>query len=168
MDPQQNFMAAPSSPEQVPGVPEDQNNPTSLPGDNTELSQEQMKSNLDIAMGKVNERYDKLNNELISNDEEIKKGSTQALRDLYDLFKSYGIDPNNPEEVLSFLEEVKKLSPELYTQVQQAIQMLMGGLTEEETETPSSITNIPNENNPGIPPADNMNINPNEESSQNI
>lgn len=132
------------------------------PGDVSQgLSQDEMKANLQDLMSKIQGKYQ----EFGSAQEEAKAGlDTQkelTLNEIFDLLKKLGIDPSNVEEVNAFLEKIKETNPELYQQIEKSLETLMGGdVTQGAEGVPPQTT--------GEMPAENMNINTNEASQQNL
>lgn len=155
MDPfnQSPVAPAPASPEAVPGIPNT--------ASSTELSQEQMKTNLQDMMSKINEKYSQFKTQKFSSDNIIKKQKGEALRQLFDFFQSKGIDPNNPEDIKAYLDNIKEKRPELYAQIEQAIQTILG---DEPEVAPSPAAEIPST----LDEANNMNINQNEAPQETV
>jgi len=100
------------------------------PVDDPGLSQDQMRTNLQDMMAKVDGKYQEFNAQKFSSDNQSQEIKSQVLRELFDLFESKGIDPNNPEEVKEFLDTIKQNNPELYQQVEQALKTLLNGDSE--------------------------------------
>lgn len=125
-----------------------------------ELTQEQMRSNLEELMGRIESKYQDFNSERFSSDNQIQDQKNQSLRDLFSYLRSVGVDPSNVEEVRAFLDKMKEQTPELAQQFEQALQILLG----EEISPEQNSVEEPNPNE-----EQNMNINiPNEETQQNL
>ena len=156
MDPlnQSSVAPAPASPEAVPGIPDTTSS--------TELSQEQMKTNLQDMMSKIDEKYSQFKTQKFASDNMIKKQKGEALRQLFDFFQSKGVDPNNPEDIKAYLDNIKEKRPELYAQIEQAIQTILGD-EDITTTSPSDMSEIPSDSI-----ANNMNINQNEASQKTV
>lgn len=152
------FSPAPASPATVPGV-------TDTVGQ-TDLSQDQMISNLKELMSKIQNKYQDFNSSKAISESKIMQSKSQSLREVFDLLQSSGVDPSNVEQVQEFLDKIKENSPELYQQIESILKDIIGGdvINEEATvdngEIPQNIETMPSEN---------MNINnTNETPSQNI
>ena len=160
MDPltpnQSSVAPAPASPEAVPGIPVD--------GAQAELSQEEMKKNLQDLMAKIEGKYQEFNTQKFSSDNKTKEQKGEILRQLFDLFQSKGIDPNNPEEVKAYLDKIQASNPELFAQIEQALQSILG----DDQAGMEANAAAPTDVAPGGAPVDNMNINPNEAPQENI
>lgn len=143
MDPLEQMQPAPESPVSPPGV-------TGTP----ELSQDEMRKNLQYMMAKIDASYQDFNTQKFSSANKVQDQRSQLLRDLFDLLQSMGVDPSIPEEVKAFLDKIKQENPELYQQIEESLQTLLG----EEV--------APVEN--GEIPQTNMNINKYENPPQNI
>lgn len=137
------------------------NQPISTPSE-TGLSQDEMKTNLQDLMSKIEGKYQDFNTQRFSSENKLKGQEGDALRVLFDLFESAGVDPSNPEEVRMFLDNIKQNNPELAQQLEQVLQSILGEEQPEliPAEAPASI-----EEGAGT----NMNtINPNEAIQQNL
>lgn len=143
---------APISPEAVPGIP----NETA----STELSQDQMKANLQDMMSKIEEKYKDFNAQKFSSDNNLQKQKGEVLRQLFDFFQSKGIDPNNPEDVKAYLDKIRQNNPELYAQIEQSINTIL----EDEPETMLPPAEMPST----LDEVNNMNINQNEASQETV
>lgn len=125
----------------------------------TELSQEQMKANLQDMMSKIDSKYQDFNSQKFSSDNKYKVQQGEALRQLFDILQSFGVDPSNVEEVGAFLNKIKNSNPELGQQLEESLSVLLG------EDVPVENTNA-NGEMPGASsqtgeatPENNMNIN---------
>jgi uncharacterized protein YfkK (UPF0435 family) len=150
----------PQSPQEVPGIPT-----------GGELSQDQMRSNLQGMMSKIENKQQDVNSQSFLSEFDLKKQKGESLRQLFDIFQSMGIDPSNAEEVGAFLDKIKKNNPELSQQIEKILSSMLeegdsSGIPLE--STPEVSQEVPQGT---LPPTDpnmgNMNMN-NAESSQNI
>lgn len=162
MDPLNPQVApVPSSPAGVPGIPD-----ASAAGP---LSQEQMRANLQEVQGKLQDSFSGFNKQVKMNDISSKEQASELLRQLFDMLQSQGVDPNSPEAVKAFLDQMKESNPERYQHIVQALQMIMSGDTEapamppEGGAAPAAEPVAPLEGNP----SGNMNIQ-NESAPQNV
>lgn len=136
------FQPAPVSPTEVPTIP---NTPTQS------LSQDEMRNNLKNMMDKIDTKYQNFQTSQFSYDNQNAQAKSQALREVFDLLQSAGVDPSNVEQVQQFLDEIKTKSPELYQQVVKVLQDIIsedinnGGETDQPETLPSNM-NINNEN----------------------
>jgi len=147
MDPQaQEFNPAPASPPEVGGAP------TPVEGG---MSQEMMRDNLEALMNKIQERYASIKGQRSANAETLMEQKSIALKEVFDLFQSMGIDPNNVNEVRDFLDSIKNSDPELSQKIESALESLLEDDTSEVNQ------------NPGVNPED-MNIQQDETIQQNI
>ena len=138
-EPASSFAPAPASPAEVPE--------TVAP----ELPQEEMMANLEALMAKIEDSYQQFGPQKFAVDKQAQDLKSQAMRQLFDLLQSKGIDPNDPEAVGAYLDQIKSDNPELYQQVEQALELILGS-----------------DQGAGAPSPDNMNMNPNEDVSQNL
>lgn len=132
MDPvEQSVAPVPASPEVAPAG----------------LSQDQMKTNLQDLMSKIEARYQDFNAQKFSSSNKIQAQQGDTLRGIFDLLETSGVDPSNPEEVKAFLDQIRASNPELAKQLEEVLQSVLG----EETAEPEVTEEIPSEN---------MNMNP--------
>ena len=149
MDPiESNVQPAPTSPPSVPGIPTGIN----------ELPQEQMRTNLQDLMSKIDNKYQDFNAQKFSSDNATKEGEGEVLRQIFDLLQAKGIDPSNVEQVKAFLDKIKEQDPGLYQQIEEALKGLIGENTQVPPEN-QEISQDFNEAPKGIDPSENMNIN---------
>ena len=114
---------APLSPASSAGIP-------STP----EVSQDEMRANIQDMMSKIDGKYQDFSSQNFSSDNSLQGQQGQLLRDFFDLLQSMGIDPSNPEEVKTFLDKIKEQNPELYQQIEQVLQTLLGEDASQDTE----------------------------------
>jgi len=152
MDPlqQPSIAPAPVSPPEAPGIPGQENQP--------ELSQEQMRGNIQGLMSKLQTKNQDLEAQQLSSGNNMDKAKGEALRELFDILENMGIDPNNVEQVGAFLNKLKENNPELHQQVESSLESLLGDKTLDE----------PTEGTPEMDPSLNMNINTNATPQENI
>ena len=136
--PEPNPIGTPIQPEQQPISP---------------LSQEEMKANMQAAMGQLDSKYGDFNSKkfALGNKDQENKGA--LLREIFAYFESVGVDPSNPEEVNKYLEDLKIENPELFQQLEFVLESILGGSP---GGTPSN--QVP----------ENMNINKYENLQQNL
>jgi len=130
------FAPTPESPTEAPGIPSEGN-----------LSQEQMQSNLQELLAKLKGKAGSFDSQKTALDSQLETRRQETLQEIFDLFKAKGIDPNNPDEIQAFLDDLKQKNPVMYDLVVKTLNSVLG--PEEESEQ-------------------NMNINPNEAPQQNI
>lgn len=144
------FPQVPESPTEVPGIAD--------PNMTAAMSQEEMKANLQGMMSKI----EALNNQNKAGSASLEiqnqKDRSAALQQIFELFQQNGIDPGDVEQVKAFLAKIQQSNPELASMVEKALVSILG---EEGGEVP------PTEGEVALP-QDNMNINPNEQTGQNI
>jgi hypothetical protein len=142
MDPNQepapSFAPAPASPEGVVGV-------------EGGMPQEQMKANLQDMLSKIDNKYKEFDDSKFSSDNIAAKKKSEALSELFSILQSKGIDPNDPEELKAYLDDIQSRDPELYKQIVGGIEAILG----------------PQEGTEALP-SDNMNINQNEVPQENV
>ena len=109
-----------------------------------ELSQEEMTQNLKEMMEKIQSKYSEFGAQDFSTKNKQKVLEGQALREIFNLLQSMGVDPSNVEEVGAFLNKIKETNPELSKQIEESLQALLGEeqSTSQEDETDSSNMNI--------------------------
>jgi len=149
----------PQSPPEAPGIPgEVPGMPGGAPG---ALSQEQMKGNLQDLMSKIEGKYQDFNSQKFASGNKAREQQSEALRQVFDLLQSLGIDPSNVEEVKAFLDQIRETNPELSQQLEVALEALLG--TEDEDLVPMQEEMPVSEELPlgqeGMPLEENMNIN---------
>lgn len=129
------------------------------------LTQDQMKANLQELMSKIEAKMQDFNSQKFSTDNKLKEQQSQALRQIFDLFKSNGVDPSNLDEVSAFLQKVKDTNPELAQQLEKALEIILG----EDPLIPEVIENQGGESASTGETPDNMNINTNDQAiPQNV
>lgn len=151
------FTQPPTSPASVPGIPASAGQPT--------MSQEEMMNNLKNLMSSIDNKYQDFNSSKSMSDSNVMQDKSQSLREVFDLLQSAGVDPSNVEEVQSFLNKIKENNPELYQQIEKALQSIMGG----EVDPGASVDTGEVSQDPNAISDPNMNINnSNDTSQQNI
>ena len=160
MDPtNEQFPVAPASPAPVPGIPASPLAGESVGGG---LSQEEMVKNLEELMAKIEGKYQDFNSQKFATNNKLQESKSETLRQIFDVFESLGIDVNNVEEVRAFLDKLRESNPELSQQLEQALQTVLG---DEVAPAPSDVVPVPETE--GLL-SDNMNINNDETTSQNV
>jgi hypothetical protein len=117
------IMDAPASPEEVPGIEQE---------GEQELSQEEMRGNLDDIMSKINEAYSGFDTQNFVSQANKKEYQSAVMQELYDVFESMGIDPTNVEEVKEFLDRIKEKRPDLYVKIEKILTEIMDNSEEPE------------------------------------
>ena len=132
-----------------------------------QMSQEQMKANLQEMMSKIEAKYQEFNTQKFSSNNKIKEQQGETLREIFDLFKTNGVDPSNVEEVGAFLKKIGSTNPELFKQVETALASILGedllapiGAENSTGDVVPPEDNVPAEG--AVPLDNNMNINTNE------
>ena len=136
------FQPAPVSPTEAPATSNTQTQ---------DLPQEEMRDNLKNMMEQNDNKYQNFKAGQFSYDNQKEQAKSQALREVFDLLQSAGVDPSNVEQVQQFLDEIKTKSPELYQQVVKVLQDIISedvnnGETTNLVENPPSNMNINNTN----------------------
>jgi len=147
MDPQAEFQEAPASPAQAPEI--------GGPGEG--MSQEMMRSNLRGMMEQIKQKMGGVKAAKFGLDKQRAESKSVTLRNIYDYFESVGVDPSNPDEVRTYIEDMRSESPELAAQLEAYLQEALGA--EEEGFVPSVDEGEPEGFDEGGFSSDNMNIN---------
>ena len=143
------------------------------------LSEEEMRTNLQNTMAKLQDKHDEFENQQFSSGIQNAERRSEALSELFTILESKGVDPENPEEIRRFLDGIRETNPEIADQIEKAIIGLLG---EEETEALAEEEMTGGLNEEGLSglgeevdgitpegqPSEDMNINNNEEIQQNI
>lgn len=58
---------------------------------------------------------------------DAEKERMNALMEVFDTMKQYGIDPSNMEQVTQFIDYLQQNNPEMYQMFVEAFEMLLGG-----------------------------------------
>lgn len=132
--------------------------PTPPAGTSAMLSQDEMKANIRELLGKMDAKHQEFNAGKFALDAQSKDKQSEALRQVFDLLQSKGIDPSNIDQVKTFFDKIKSVHPELSQQLEMALQLIMGDNQQSAGIAPD----------PGAFPAANMNINQNEAPQQTI
>jgi len=90
--------------------------------------------------------------------------NSDILRQVFEKLQMAGVDLTDRESVANFINKLRQNNPELADMFEQAMDRLLG----EEMEQNPDISQDPNMMGLGMPPQNNMNINPNETNTQNI
>lgn len=114
---QQPIPQAPVSPDATSSIPE-------VP--QTEMSQEQMRANLQGLMSKIENKYQDFNSQKFASNNKLQEQEGATLRQIFDLFESVGVDPSNVEDVRAFLDKIKANNPELYQQLETLLSSILG------------------------------------------
>ena len=153
---------APMSPDSPAGIPAGMTSadPATMGG----MTQEQMKANLQELMSKIEAKMQDFNSQKFATDNKLKEQQSQALREVFDLFKSNDVDPSNLDEVSAFLQKVKDSNPELAQQLEKALETILG----EDPLIPEVMENQDTDTTETASPdaggaSDNMNINTNDQ-----
>jgi len=166
-----DFKQAPPSPEGVPNIPDVVGVPSTPDAGGAELSQEQMRANLDEMMNKIQGKYQDITAQKASVDNQNKKMNSEALREIFDILQSQGVDPSKPEEVKAFMDKIAQTNPDLYQQIETAIQGIMG---EEDIAGPEAGMASPvgpavePQMQPQMPGESNMNMSQNDTPQENL
>ena len=149
------------------------------------MTQNQMVSSLTEMMTKIQGKYQDFNARNFSSKNKVNEQQGEALRQIFDLFESNGVDPSNASQVGAFLDQLKQSNPELYQQFTAALQVILGDDTMASMTPPIDNTQeVPPQSAPAVTPeevtapmppvpgsesSDNMNINTNDQTvPQNI
>lgn len=118
MDPlnQSSLPPVPASPEGVQGGPT-----------GAQLSQTEMSASLQNMMGDLDGKYSEFQDAKTQADSDSEEQKNDILRQLFDLFQIQGVDPADPEAVKAFLDKIKQENPEVFAQIEKALQSLIGG-----------------------------------------
>ena len=139
---------------------------------NPELSQEQMIANLQDMASKIETKYQDFNSQKFVSANKLEVKKREALKEVFNIMETAGIDLTNPEEVKGFLDSLKEKNPELYQIVEQSLETLFSENVPKEGVSGEVPVPVTEEGTGVIPPSgfeqNNMNINPNENLSQNI
>lgn len=108
--------------------------PTPLREPGIGMSSDEMKASLGDMLSQLVSKYDEFKNNHSVVQEQLRGSSSQILGDLFDFFSSVGVDPNNPEEVLAYVQKLKQTSPELAAQLESVLAKAMGGGQEEQPD----------------------------------
>ena len=92
-----------------------------------ELSQEQMKSNLQDLMSKIQGKYQDFNSSKFAAANKTVAQRSAAMRQLFQMFEAMGVDPSNAKQLKDYLTKLKQSNPEVYQQVEDALEALLGG-----------------------------------------
>ena len=142
------------------------------------MTQDQMVSSLTEMMTKIQGKYQDFNARNFSSKNKVNEQQGEALRQIFDLFESNGVDPSNASQVGAFLDQLKQSNPELYQQFTAALQVILGDSTMASMTPPIDNAEVPPQAAPAatpeevttpMPPApgsespDNMNTNTNDQ-----
>lgn len=117
------------------------------------MTEEQMKASLQDILSKIDNKYSEFDNNNFNTSRQASQMKSEAISELFDILQKKGIDPNDPQQLQEYLNEIKGRNPELYKQIVDAINAILG---------PSD----PNQTGEVTP--DNMNIQSDETLSPNI
>ncbi len=120
-----------------------------------QLSQDQMKQNLQGLMSKIEGKYQDFNSSKFAASNKTAADRSSALRQLFDMFQAMGVDPSDPAALKQFLSQLEQSNPEMYQQVVEALEAMLGDNGPQNTPqnagtTPTAIANDA--------PINNMNI----------
>ncbi len=189
MNPLQN---EPTSPPGLPPLSEVPSMNPPLPTEpnlgtnNTMLSQDQMKANLQDLMSKIQVKKDQLDTSMFDINKTVKESNSVLFGEVYDFFTKNGIDPTDPEAVKAFLDKIKATQPDVYQMIESIINQLMEGSSQNDPTNPlGNSTGAPTTDTTGaanlgsedgitslggadLGQSNNMNINTNDQPQQNI
>lgn len=106
------------------------------------LSQEQMKANLQEMAGKIEGKYQDFNSQNFVSKNKMELKKREALKEVFNIMETAGIDLNSPEDVKMFLDSLRDKNPEL----SQIIESSLEELFQEENNA-----NLPVETNENLP-----------------
>lgn len=136
-----------------------------------EMSQEQMIANLQDLASKIETKYQDFNSQKFASANKLEVKKREALKEVFNIMETAGIDLTNPEEVKGFLDSLKEQNPELYQIVEQSLETLFSEGAPVAREF-GAVPPVAEEEGGSVPPSgleqNNMNMNPNENLSQNI
>ena len=111
-----------------------QQNPMGVVG----MTQQQMIYSLQELMGNIESEYKNFKSQQTASQDGLKLNKSDVLQQLYDLFQTQGVDPSNPQAVGQLLNKVQTNNPDLYRQIEQSLQQILGS-----DETPAQVnTNL--------------------------
>lgn len=141
-----------------------------IPSSGGELSQEQMIANLQDLAGKIDNKYQEFNSQKFAMGNKLDLKKREALKEVFDIMNSSGIDLSNPEDVKKFLDSLKESNPELYQIVEASLEFLFSDETESAPDIATAEENsqmLPSQTAPINEGQNNMNINTNADINQN-
>lgn len=132
--------------------------PAGVPTDQTiGMSQDEMKGNLQGMLSQLLSKYSDYKAKHAAIGAGLAEQKGNMLSDLFDFFKSIGVDPNQPEEISAYLEMLGEQSPELRAQLEKLLQRALGDVGEEDALPPEGMEpEVPVEGDAqqgGMPPA---------------
>ena len=89
-----------------------------------ELSQEEMRANLQDMAGRIDESYQDFNSKKFASQNRIESKKRDALKEVFNMMLEEGIDLENPEEVKSFLDSLRERNAELYQIVESSLEKI--------------------------------------------
>lgn len=150
----------PPQPMQPPGAPKGDpifappmGSPAGLREPGIGMSSDQMKAALAEMTSKVMGKYNEFNANHSIAKNRIDQMGPNILAAIYDFFESVGVDPDSQEEVAAYMQKLRETNPELCDQLETMITRAMKRTQPAQEEEPIG---------------ENMNINPNEELSENL
>jgi len=118
------------------------------PGIGTENS-EAMRADLDADFANLDRKKNELDSKKMMSNNKIQKKKMETLKQIFDMMKEQGIDPNDIESIQRFLRELERKDPDLMEMFETALDGLeSGGQTDlspvaEEGLMPEEISTVP-------------------------
>lgn len=132
--------------------------PTSMPPapmpEGGALTQEEMLSNLQGMMGKVEDKYRDLNGQRFSSSNTNEEEKRAAMKQAIMMLQKYGVDFSKPESVTRFLDKLYKANPDAYELFEAAFNALLGNDADGGMNTQEPNADLPpavGEGAPGVP-----------------
>lgn len=88
------------------------------------LSQEQMRANLQEMAGNIESKYQDFNSQKFASKNKLELKKREALKEVFDIMETAGIDLNSPEDVKMFLDSLREKNPELSQIIESSLEEL--------------------------------------------
>lgn len=88
------------------------------------LSQEQMRANLQEMAGNIESKYQDFNSQKFAFKNKLELKKREALKEVFDIMETAGIDLNSPEDVKMFLDSLREKNPELSQIIESSLEEL--------------------------------------------
>ena len=92
--------------------------------ENVGLSQEQMRENLQGMAEKIEGKYQDFNSQNFVSKNKMELKKREALKEVFNIMETAGIDLSNPEDVKMFLDSLRDKNPELSQIIESSLEEL--------------------------------------------
>jgi hypothetical protein len=125
------------------GLPQDPSiqDPSMQEDPSQDLSPEDMRGNLEMMMGQVDDKYREMNSTMFSGKNQTEAARRDAIKQALEMMRAQGVDVNDPQSIQDFLDKLERENPDLAQLFEEAFNSLLLG--DEDMPPPPEVTEQP-------------------------